>query len=74
MLCDGCAQQQADSLNALHSRAARIVSGCLQSSNTENLLSNELGWETLARRRNRHKLCLLYKILNGLAPEHLYEL
>ena len=29
VLYDGCAQQQADSLNVLHSRAARIVSGCL---------------------------------------------
>ena len=74
VLYDGCAQQQADTLNALQSRAARIVSGCLQSSNTENLLNNELGWETLVRRRHRHKLCLLYKTINGLAPEYLYEL
>ena len=42
VLYDGCAKQQADSLNALHSRADRIVSGCLHSSNTENLLNNEL--------------------------------
>jgi hypothetical protein len=28
----------------------------------------ELGWESLEIRRNKHKLTLFYKILNGLTP------
>jgi len=33
-----------------------------------------LGWESLENRRNKHKLTLFYKILNGLTPAYLYEL
>ena len=37
-------------------------------------LLNDLGWETLQSRRNKHKLVLLYKFLHGLAPNYLSEL
>ena len=31
----------------------------------------ETGWEKLSKRREHHRLIILYKILNDLAPEHL---
>ena len=37
----------------------------------KNLLYLETGWEKLSKRREYHRLILLYKILSGLAPKHL---
>lgn len=34
---------------------------------------NKLGWEPLHLRRTKHKLHLIYKIVNGTAPDYLYE-
>ena len=34
----------------------------------------ETGWETLADRRKRRKLTLMYKIVNGDAPSYLINL
>ena len=47
VLCDSIPQQQATSLDALHSCAARILCGCLQSTSIDHLLNDEIGWETL---------------------------
>ena len=38
---------------------------------SKQLLYLETGWEKLSRRREYHRLVLLYKILNDLAPAHL---
>ena len=37
-------------------------------------LYNETGWETLAKRRDKQRLKLLYKIINGLTPGYLHSL
>ena len=37
-------------------------------------LYNEIGWETLEKRRNNHKLILFYKIYNNLTPDYLSSL
>ena len=37
-------------------------------------LYNETGWETLAKRRDKHRLKLLYKIINGFTPGYLHDL
>ena len=34
----------------------------------------DLGWPTLAERREIHKLSLLFKIYNNLAPQYLVDL
>ena len=55
--------------------AARIVSGAVASTNTQRLLDEELGWEGLKSRRQRHKLCLFYRIVNQLdVPPYLSSL
>ena len=33
----------------------------------------DLGWDTLQERRNKHKLVILYKIINGLTPQYLHD-
>ena len=57
-------------LEAIHLEAARIITGATKLCSTEKLLS-DLGWDSLQNRRNKHKLTILYKILNGLTPEYL---
>ena len=53
--------------------AGRIITG-LRCNSSRQKLYHELGWESLEYRRNKHKLTLFYKILNGLTPAYLYEL
>ena len=50
VLYDNIPQQQAISLDTLHSHAARIICGCLQSTSIDRLLNDENGWETLSSR------------------------
>ena len=37
-------------------------------------LYNKTGWDTLQSRRNKRKLCQLYKIINGLTPQSLQNI
>ena len=60
-------------LEAVHNEAARIITGATKLCSINNLLA-DLGWETLQARRARHKLVVLYKIINGPAPEYLQTL
>ena len=34
----------------------------------------DLGWESLQKRRNKHKLVIFYKILHGIAPTYLSDI
>ncbi len=54
-------------------RAARIVCGATKLCNIEKLYQ-ELKWETLENRRNKHKLILLYKMKNNKTPPYLSDL
>ena len=51
-------------------QATRIITGTNNYAH-KHLLYLETGWEKLSKRREYHRLILLYKILNGLAPQHL---
>ena len=54
-------------------RQVRIFTGLrIQSSKTK--LYEELGWEPLYKRREKHKLILMYKIINGHTPNYLPDL
>lgn len=53
-------------------KAARIITG-LRVNSTRSCLYDELGWESLHLRRTIHKLNLMYKIINGVAPDYLNE-
>jgi hypothetical protein len=53
--------------------AARIVVGATARSSTQGVY-NETAWEKLDSRREFHRLTLMYKIMNGNAPEYLTDL
>ena len=66
----GCGVGNDIKLNKVQYDAAKIVSGAMYGTSSEKLLQ-ELGWETLSSRRERHKLCLFYELLHGDFPPHL---
>ena len=69
----GCTQSDQDLLESIQLAAARVVTGAL--SHTSHIkLYAETGWETLAERRRKHRLTLMYKIMNGATPAYLQNL
>ena len=53
--------------------AARIITGATKVCSIQNLYT-EKGWDTLQSYRNKHKLCQLFKIINGLTPHYLQNI
>ena len=74
VIYNNCTSGSSHSLELLHLRAARIETGAITSTNTERLLREELGWEKLIKRRERHKVSLFHKILLGSLPQYLTNL
>ena len=70
---DDCTLYEANDLEKIQIEAARIVTGATKLVSIESLYS-ETGWETLASRRNKHKLQLFYKMQNNLTPDYLSSL
>ena len=69
----GCTETDADLLESVQLDAARAVTGATRSTSTVKLYS-ETGWETLSKRREKHRLKLFYKMIQGHAPEYLCNL
>ena len=57
----------------VQSEAARIATGGTKLTSIQKLCE-ETGWEKLLERREKHKLILLYKIVNNQAPGYLRKL
>ena len=70
---DNATAESKKQLEAVHNEAARIITGATKLCSINNLLA-DLGWVTLQARRAKHKLVILYRIINGLAPEYLQTL
>ena len=70
---DGCTQADADRLEAIQTTAATVIAGAMKGTSTSKLYE-EVGWETLAERRDKAKLIIMYKIVNNLTPSYLRDL
>ena len=57
-------------LDSIHIEAARIITGATKLCSI-NKLFVDIGWDSLQNRRNKHKLVIFYKIMNGLTPDYL---
>ena len=66
---DGCTAQDSNALEKLQDEAAGIVTGLTKSVSLENLY-RECWWKFLFERRNNHKLCFMYKSVNGQVPSY----
>ena len=74
IIYDNCSLNDSTVLHNIHMDAARLVTGAIRGTATDKLLYEELGWGTLAERREVHKLSFLYKIVNNKAPSYLRDL
>ena len=60
-------------LNTIQDEAARIVTGATKPVSL-NVLHNDVCWDLLEERRQKHKLIQVFKIKNNLCPEYLTSL
>ena len=67
ILFDNCTQHKKDELDNVQNEAARILTGGTEIVSINNLYK-ETGWESLENRRRKHKLVMLYKMINHLTP------
>ena len=73
IIWDGCTAQDSNALEKLQNEAARIVTGLTRSVSLENLY-RQCGWKSLFERRNNHKLCFMYKSVNGQVPSYITDI
>ena len=69
---DGCNQSQCDQLESIQLAAARVVTGAMKTTSIVKL-NEEIGWETLAKRREIAKLIQMYKIVHNIGPVYLRD-
>ena len=70
---DNCSTENKKQLESIHTEAGRIITGATKLCSIEKMFS-DLGWESLQSRRDKHKLIIFYKIMNGFSPGYLREL
>ena len=70
---DNMPNHLSDALERFQYQAGLVCSGALHGTSRVAVLQH-LGWPALAERRQIHKLSLLFKIYNNLAPQYLVDL
>jgi hypothetical protein len=70
---DTLGQGLSDRLQKLQNRAARLIMNFKNEHGQSILACNSLGWISLQVRRAQMKARLMYKTVNGLAPQRLCE-
>ena len=73
VIWDNCTQYEKNELDKIQNEAARITTGTTKLVSLDNLYK-EVGWQTLHRRRQDHKITLFYKMYNQLTPVYLSSL
>ena len=68
-----CTLEESNMLEAVQVEAARIILGVTKLCNISKMY-DDLGWESLLTRREKHRLILFYKMKNNLTPAFLSEL
>ena len=64
---------EVDELEKIQNEAAHIVTGATRLVSI-NLLDCKTGWDSIASRRNTHKIIMFHKIYTGLSPAYLSAL
>ena len=70
---DSCSNENKRSIEKIQVEALRITTGSTKVCSLQKLY-DDLSCETLKKRRQKHKLFLLYEIINNLAPNYLMQL
>ena len=67
---DNCTREQSDLIESVQYESARIVTG-LRKGTSRVKLYGELGWDSLQNRRQKQKLILMFKALEGELPNYI---
>ena len=70
---DSCSNENKRFIEKIQVEAFRITTGGIKVCSLQKLY-DDLSCETLEKRRHKHKLFHLYKIINNLAPNYLMQL
>ena len=68
-----CSKEETGLLEEVQLRAARIISGAIRGTSHVRIYE-ELCWEPLEKRRDRHALILFHKMTVGAAPDYLVDM
>jgi len=68
-----CTDEDDEILESIQKRAARIITGAIVHTNSLCLFQ-EIGFESLRARREKHILTFFHKIVNGNAPNYLVDM
>ena len=68
-----CTNQDKKLLEDIQIEAMRVVTGATKLCSIAKLY-DDTGWDTLESRREKQKLIIFYKMINGLAPTYLNQL
>ena len=68
-----CSDTDDETLESVQRRAFKIITGGIIRTPTLNLY-NEIGLETLKKRRERSVLLFFFKVINNMVPDYLLEL
>ena len=71
IIWDSCSLENKRNLEIINLDAARILTGATKLCSTQKLYDTYL--EPLTSRREKHKLCQLYKMVNELIPQRVQE-
>ncbi len=69
---DNCTLYESNLLESVQVEAGRIITG-LRVNSSKSKMYEELGWEPLYKRREKHRLILLDKLVNRLSPVYLIQ-
>ena len=72
VLWNNCTDRESDQLESIQRRAVQIITGGIIRSPT-NLLYEEIGIETLKKRREKNIVFFFHKIIHNNAPSYLLE-
>ena len=70
---DNCNKTLAEKLQKLQNRAARVLTFSSYDTNADVLI-DKLGWKKLSSQRQFQKAVMVYKSLNGLAPDYMHSM
>ena len=70
---DNCNKTFAEKLQKLQNRAARVLTFSSYDTNADVLI-DKLGWKKLSSQRQFQKAVMVYKSLNGLAPDYMHSM
>jgi hypothetical protein len=73
IIWDNCDNNDIIAIENVQLEAGRIVSGAIRGT-SHNSIYEELGWEPLSKRRERHQILFFHKMVYGQCPQYLADL